>query len=151
MSIYYPKFNAPKTSLETPLGLGTVIRFFSTSIDKQVPQGPDNTAFNLYHNDRIILVVTLRFKYATVTFNTKSESNTWGEEESIPIAGIFKDTGATIGILTNELSYSISVDGKNIYTYQKRVQAEANGFSYSGGPNTTSHLSDPVAVFISNA
>lgn len=151
MSIFYQKFNAPITRLASPLGLGTVIRFFSTSIDQEVKEGLDNTAFNLYLDDRVILVATIRFKQATVTFNSKTEANTWGKEESIPVAGVFKNIGATIGIRSNELSYTISVDGKDIYTYQKRVQAEANGFSYVGGANTTSHLSDPVAVLISNA
>lgn len=151
MTIFYQNFNAPKTPLASPLGVGTIIRFISTSINQEVKQELDNTAFYLYHDDRIILVATLRFKQATVTFNTKTEANTWGQEESIPIAGVFKGIGATIGILTNEQSYTISVDDKVIYTYQKRVQADANGVSYIGGANPTSHLSDPVAVLISNA
>ena len=150
MTTFYQKFNTPVTPLATPLGPGTVIRFFSTSIDQEVKQEFDNTSFNLYLDDRVILVAAIRFKQATVTFNTKTEANTWGQEESIPIAGVFKGPGATIGIRTNELSYIISVDDKNIYTYQKRVQADANGVSYKGGVNTTSHVSDPVAVFISN-
>lgn len=96
-------------------------------------------------------MATIRFKQATVTFNSKTEANTWGREESIPIAGVFQGIGATIGIRSNEQSYTISVDDKDIYTYQKRVQADANGVAYLGGANPTSHLSDPVAVLISNA
>lgn len=151
MTIFYQSFNAPKTPLASPLGIGTLIRFISTSIDQEVKPELDNSAFYLYHDDRIIFVATLRFKQATFTFNTKTESNTWGHEESIPIADIFKGIGVTIGILANHQNYIISVDDKPIYTYQKRVQADANGVSYGGGVNPGSHLSDPVAVVISNA
>lgn len=121
MTIFYQKFNAPITPLASPLGVGTIIRFISTSIDQEVKQELDNSSFNLYLDSGILLVATIRFKQATVTFNTKTEANTWGREESIPIAGVFKGTGATIGILTNEQSYTICVDDKVIYTYQKRV------------------------------
>lgn len=151
MTTFYQKFNAPITRLASPLGPGIVIRFFSTSIDQEVKPEYDNTGLYLYLDDRIILVATLRFKQATVTFNTKTEAGAWGQEESIPIAGVFKDLGAAIGIRTNEQSYTIFADDKEIYTYQKRVQGDANGVSYLGGVNSTSHLSDPVAVFISSA
>lgn len=78
MTIFYQNFNGPKTPLASPLGVGTIIRFISTSIDQEVKQELDNSAFFLYHDDRVILVATLRFKQAIVTFNTKTEANTWG-------------------------------------------------------------------------
>lgn len=151
MAVFYQNVNAPVTTLANPLGQGSVIRFVSTSIDKKVGKPFDNTSFNLHLGDRIIFVFSLRFTENRIIFNTKTEQGSWGTDQAISTAGVFKDSGATIGIRANDQSYTISVDGNDIYIYQKRVRADANGVSYTVSANTTSSFSNPVAVIVSSA
>lgn len=152
MTILYQNLNAPATTLASPLGTNSLVRFISTSINQNVDPDIDNTHVNLTRDDRILIGVAIRFKHGVLVFDSQSRANTWDKRpESVSIAGVFNALGASIGIRTNENSYTISVDGRDIYTYQKRIQEDATGVSYLANSGKPSALSDPVAVDISGA
>lgn len=152
MTILYQKLNAPATTLASPLGTNSLVRFISTSINHNVDPDIDNTHVNLTRDDRVLIGVAIRFKQGILLFDSQSRANTWDERaESVSIAGVFNALGASIGIRTNENSYTISVDGRDVYTYQKRIREDATGVSYRANSGKPSALSDPVAVDISGA
>ena len=103
---------------------------------------------NLTRDYRILITVAIRFTASKIGFNSQTNPNTWGDQELIDIQGVFNEIGATISIRINEDDYVISVDGKEIYTYQKRIYEDATGVSYRSNTDATV-LSDPVAVYIS--
>lgn len=117
MTVFYQNVNTPVTTLANPLGQGSVIRFVSTNINKKAGQAFDIISFDLHLGDRIIFVFSLCFTENRIVFNTKTEQGSWGTDQAISTAGIFKDSGATVGIRSNEESYTISIDGNDIYIY----------------------------------
>lgn len=150
MTVIYQALNAPATNLASPLGTNSLVRFVSTSINRGVDPNIDNTHVNLTKGDRILITVAIRYKQGVLLFDTQSKPNTWDYVwETIPITGVFNGTGASIGIRVNENTYTISVDDKDVYTYQKRVHEDATGVSYVADAGNPSALSDPVAVVIS--
>lgn len=150
MTIIYQKLNAPATTLASPLGTNSLVRFVSTSINRDVDSTIDNTHVNLTKGDRILIGVAIRFKQGKLLFDSQSKPNTWDlNPETIPIAGVFGEIGASIGIRTNENNYTISVDDKDVYTFQKRIREDATGVSYLANAGQPSALSNPVAVLIS--
>lgn len=150
MTIIYQTLNAPATTLASPLGTNSLVRFVSTSINQDVNPNIDNTHVNLTKGDRILIGVAIRFKQGVLLFDSQTRPNTWDlTPETIPIAGVFNEVGASIGIRTNENNYTISVDDKDVYTFQKRVREDATGVSYLANTDKPSILSNPVAVVIS--
>lgn len=151
MTTIYQKVNAPITTLASPLGVGSVVRFFSTKIDKSGGRASESTAVSLHKGSRILVTASIRFSQGIILFNTQTEDGAWGTDQTVPIAGLFKDDGAVVGFRSNETSYTVSVEGSDIYIYNKRVEADVDGVSYTVSPGATPPLSDPVAVFISTA
>lgn len=150
MTIIYQTLNAPATTLASPLGTNSLVRFVSTSINRGVDPDIDNTHVNLTKGDRVLIGVAIRFKQGKLLFDSQSKPNTWDlNPETIPIASLFNEIGASVGIRTNENSYTISVDDKDVYTFQKRIREDATGVSYLANAGKHSALSDPVAVVIS--
>lgn len=152
MTVIYQKVNAPTTTLASPLGSNRSILFISTSINRSVDPNIDNTHLNIHSGDRIPLGVAVRYKQGVILFDSQTTAGTWDlRPENVPIANVFNEIGASIGIRTNENSYTISADGKDIYTFQKRFKEDVTGVSYRTNTDKPSSLSDPIAVYISEA
>lgn len=150
MTVIYQTLNAPATTLPSPLVENTIVRFVSTSINRDVDPNIDNTHVNLTKDDRILITVAIRFKQGVLLFDSQSKPNTWDHRpETVPIAGVFNGIGASIGIRINQNTYTVSVDDKDVYTYQKRLREDATGVSYLANAGKPSAISDPVAVVIS--
>ena len=146
MSVIFQNLNDPVTTLARPLGTNSFIRFLSPSVNKSPDSGIGNTNLNLTHGDteNIAFVVALRFPDGKLVFNTQI-GGTWGTEEKIDIVGLFNETGTSIGIRTNEDSYTVTVDGQEVYIFQKRLNEDATGIWYASN-NDETVLSNPIIV-----
>lgn len=102
---------------------------------------------NIHGGDRVLLCVAIYFKAGFVLLDSQTKAGTWDtREEKLPIANLFNALGATISIRSSENTYTLSADGKEFYTFQKRIKENVTSVSYRTVHDRPSVFSDPIIV-----
>lgn len=107
----------------------------------------DNTAINIVDFEKdVLLTFSIRRTENAIVFNSRTANGNWGDEKRIPLSGVFTKATAKIVIQDAPDNFNISVDGRLIYNFGKRIFKPVTGATY--GANGASVLSDPLNVTV---
>ncbi|KAJ7224680.1 fungal lectin Cgl3 in complex with Chitotriose, partial [Mycena pura] len=134
-----------------PISDGGSIVFYSNTVNLTPHYGAqiDNTSINLLSSegDTLLHVSICRVENAIV-FNSNPSGKGWGQEERIPLQGVFERTDATITIHLHRETWVILADGTPIKAYNQRIQKPATGASYRGNDKDALVFADPLLITV---
>ena len=137
-------------TLKTPFKAENIIVFQSAKLDLTPSTGPgiDNTAVNILDAlGDVLLHISIRRKEDAIVLNSRPANGIWGQEERVPLKGLFVDApNTTITVYDHGDRYQVLIDYKTIYYFVKRIKENGNAVLYSINPDQISPFSDTLAV-----
>ena len=137
-------------TLKTPFKAENIIVFQSAKLDLTPSTGPgiDNTAVNILDAlGDVLLHISIRRKEDAIVLNSRPANGIWGQEERVPLKGLFVDApNTTITVYDHGDRYQVLIDYKTIYYFVKRIQKNGTAVLYSINPDQISPFSDTLAV-----
>lgn len=128
---------------------GSLIEFLSRTYDRlpDTKAAIDNTSLNLLSAEGDhLLHISVRRAENQLCFNATLESEKWGPEERVPLYGVFEQTDAKVTVSIKDSNYVVSVDGRPVHTFAKRIDKDVKGVTYR--TNSVSVFADHVDVCV---
>nr|AGC12988.1 galectin-like protein [Peltigera membranacea] len=145
----FQKINDKPTKLARPLVAGSSIFFTSTSFDpKPDPSAAiDNSSFNLEDEKNVLLHISTRRGKGEIVLDTK-RGDTWDNKlQKIDLKDISTGSDLVIRVTVTAKSYDISFNNSpKIYTFDKRIEANATAVSYGLNKGQRAVYSNPVVI-----
>lgn len=137
--------NEDAVELTEPFPEGHTVVFTSTSFNPDIgPDAPtDNTNLNITHGLDYLIHISFRRDRGRIVLNTKINQR-WGEEEIIPLPGIFTGGFPTVAIVNTKEGFNVVFDNRKAYLYRHRDERLGTGLLYQSNDDSGGIFSNPI-------